>query len=109
MSIPEPHTRKIANDVLCQIKLAVNLPKNKHHIGVYVARHNLTPVIDEVIQGANQVFSLDVSSLDGLQDALKRYYRISLDIWQKPEPFNDKNFLTLTIGGLTAIIFDYEN
>lgn len=113
------HVDKMADDVITQIMLAVRLkqnppnaggPKFKPYIGVYVASHNLIPIIDRLCSlAASTVLGLRVSSLKQLEEALVKHYDVRLDVWQKPAPFDDRNFLTLTVGSLTAIIFDREN
>ena len=103
------HVVKLADSVIGQIKLANMLKQHKHYIGVYVARHNLNPVIDEICRQAGQYLGLTVSTRKELEEGLWKHYKIKIDIWQKPDPFEDRNHLTLTVGGLTAIIFDYGN
>lgn len=109
MGLNMSHITKLVDSVISQIKLANQLKDHKHYIGVYVARKNLDPVIDELCRQAGVYLSLKVTSRKELVDAVWKHYQIKIDVWQKPEPFNDRNFLTLTVGGLTAIIFDYEN
>lgn len=100
------HVDNIVSDIISQIKLAI-VCKQKAYIGVYTARQNLTPVIDRFIERLNDHYKISTESLSDVQSFLKAS-GLRLDIWQKPHPFKEKNHLTLTVGGLTAIIFDYE-
>lgn len=97
----------LVHDIIAQIYLAINTKKNAF-IGVYVARQNLTSVIDKLLEQANIVFFLQATDLKNLKVLIEKHWNIRFDVWQKPEPFDDqRNHLTLTVGGLTAIIFDY--
>lgn len=97
----------LVHDIITQIRLAINIKQNAF-IGVYVARQNLIPVIDKLLEQANLIFFLQATDLKSLKTFIEKHYNIRLDVWQKPEPFDDqRNHLTLTVGGLTAIIFDY--
>lgn len=101
------HVDKIVDDLLSQIKLAITI-KQKAYIGVFTAPHNLTPVFDAFIERLNNHYGVNLLNFHGAQLFLKAS-GVRVDIWQKPAPFADKNHLTLTVGGFTAIIFDYEN
>lgn len=100
------YVEHIVNDIIGQIQLAI-VCKQKAFIGVYTARQNLNPVIEGFISRLNEVYQINAENLADAQNVLK-VSGIRIEIWIKPHPFKEKNHLTLTVGGLTAIIFDYE-
>lgn len=100
------HIDNIVDDIIGQLKLAITC-KQKAYIGVFTARQNLTLVIDRLIERLNYFYNINLQSLDDAQNFFKSS-GLRIDIWQKPHPFKEKNHLTLTVGALTAIIFDYE-
>jgi hypothetical protein len=100
------HIDHIVNDIIGQIQLSITC-KHRAYIGVYTARQNLLPVIETFISRINKQYQINTESLADVQNFLKAS-GLRIDIWQKPDPFKEKNHLTLTVGGLTAIIFDYE-
>lgn len=108
------HIKNIVSDILTQIKLSARLKtaqgtKFKPYIGVYVARHNLIPVTNQLCASAKLTLGITSDSLKEFESALMKHYGIDFLLVVKPTPYEDRNHLTLTIGGLTSIIFDYEN
>lgn len=99
---------RMADDVLAQLKMH-DVMKRKAYINVYVARQNLNPVIESLLKKASIHYSTRFENLAQLTWFLKETFGHSVDIWQKPDPYpKPSNHLLLTVGGLTAIIFDYE-
>lgn len=108
------HIKHLVNDFLIQISLACRLSRNPNHpnnpfIGVFLARYNLQPFIDEFVAQASLIYVTPPNDLKALAQSLERYNGVRIQIVQKPEPVNGSNHLTLTTGNLTSIIFDYEN
>lgn len=97
---------KIVDSIISQIQLAITV-KQKGYIGVFTAKQNLNPVIELFITRINERYQINTTCLTDVQNFLKAS-GLRVDIWQKPDPFNDCNHLTLTVGAFTAIIFDYE-
>lgn len=97
----------LVDSVIGQIQLATVI-KQKAFIGVYVARQNLKSVVDLLVTKASVHFMLRVDNLAELEKALEDHYQIKINVWQKPDPYPSGNHLTLTVGNLTAIVFDYE-
>lgn len=98
----------IVNDILTQLRLYTNINK-KAKINVYVARQNLNPVINTLLARATTQHNVSFQDLATYTGFVKKVFGHELDIWQKPEPHPEPaNHLLLTVGGLTAIIFDYE-
>ena len=93
---------------MSQFKLHIVM-KSKGFIQVYVAKQNLKPTIDAAIKVFNDEYNINISDLDELE-SFCRASKITIRIVQKPDPYpkDECNHLLLTVGGITAIIFDYE-
>lgn len=98
----------MADDVLSQLRLH-DVMKSKANISVYTARQNLNPVITSLLTKAEATYKVPFPNLDRFESFLKEVFGHTVNIWQKPDPYPEpSNHLLLTVGGLTAIIFDYE-
>lgn len=98
----------IANDILSQLKLH-DVMKRKAAISVYMARQNLNLVIATLLVKAEEHYKVPFPDIEKFEWFLKEVYGHVVNIWQKPDPYTEpSNHLLLTVGGLTAIIFDYE-
>lgn len=99
---------KIVDDILSQLKMH-DVMKRKAYINVYTARQNLNPVIETLLVKAAEWYKVPFPTLERFEWFLKEVFGHRVDIWQKPDPYPEPtNHLLLTVGGLTAIIFDYE-
>lgn len=99
---------KIVDDILSQLRLH-DVMKRKAWIHVYTARQNLKPVIDRLLVKATEYYKVPFPTLERLEWFLKEVFSHQVDIFQKPAPYPEpSNHLLLTVGGLSAIIFDYE-
>lgn len=105
------HINNMVDDLFTQISLYSRLSNNlkRPFIGVYIARHNLQPFIDEFIARASIMYMASFKDLKMLEVNLERCVGVKVQVLQKPEPINNNSHLILTTGNLTAIIFDYEN
>lgn len=99
---------KIVDDIFRQLDLYSKLEK-KATISVYLARQNLNPVLARLLTVASELHGVKFETLAVYTEFLERYTGHVLNIWQKDNPYPELgNHLLLTVGGLTAIIFDYE-
>lgn len=98
----------IVHDILSQLKIHDTI-NAKANIAVYLAKQNMHPVIDRLLEKAALLFDRPFTNLYSLEWFLKESAGHQLNIWQKPDPYPvPSNHLLLTVGGLTTIIFDYE-
>lgn len=108
------HIRRLVDDFLIQLSLSSRLVRNPNRpsspfIGVYLARDNLQPFIDEFCARASLIYATPDNDLKTIERILDKYNGVKFMIIQKPEPCSSGNHMTLTVGNLTSIIFDYEN
>lgn len=108
------HINRLVDDFLIQLSLSSRLARNPNRpsnpfIGVYLARNNLQPFIDEFCARASLIYVTPDNELKTIERILDKYNGVKFMIVQKPEPYSNSNHLTLTVGNLTSIIFDYEN
>lgn len=99
----------MANALLSQFKLHIVM-KSRGFIQVYTAKQNLKPTVEAAIKIFNDEYNINISSLDELESFCLAS-KITIRIVQKPDPYpkDECNHLLLTVGGITDIIFDYEN
>lgn len=97
---------KIVDCMISQIQLAIT-NKQRARIGVFTAKQNFSPVCNAFVRRLNRQYNLDIDSLADAEPFLKAR-GLDIEVWVKPEPFEDCNHLSLAVGGYTAIIYDYE-
>lgn len=111
------HINRLVDDFLIQLSLSSQLVRNPNRpnqpsspfIGVYLAKNNLQPFIDEFCARASLIYITPDTELKTIERILDKHNGVKFMIVQKPEPYRNSNHLTLTVGNLTSIIFDYEN
>lgn len=102
------NVEKLVDDIISQLQLHV-VCQHKAFIRVFVAKQNLTPVMDRWLARASERYNVPFKDHEQLDDFLKMYLGFRVEIFQKPDPYpKPANHLLLTVGGLSCVIFDYE-
>jgi len=98
---------KIVDDIISQLRLH-DVMKRKAFISVFVARQNLLPVQERLLTKATEWYKVPFEDIKRFDWFLNEVFGHRVEIWQKEAPYPaPSNHLLLTVGGLTAIIFDY--
>lgn len=98
---------RMVNDALSQVMLYHSMRK-RAVIAVYTARQNFLAVGQGIINHLNTTYKAQIEDIYQMQDFVRNHFKCELTIYQKPDSYPDGNSLLLTVGGITAIIFDYE-